>query len=163
MPPGDKILYFTAGGRRFALPVAAISEIREAGEVTSVPGAPGVIAGLIDMRGRVLTLMDLAAIFGFESDPAAGRLAVQLAEPLEHLALLVPAAVQELRTETVAGAPETDAAAGEDASGTDGADGRPTLGREIVLPDGAPALLLDIHALAAHCTRRVRERFRVAV
>jgi len=161
MPPEESLLHFEAGGRRFALPVTAIAEIREAGTVTPVPGTPAEIAGLIDMRGRIVTLMDLAAIFGLEAGLAPDRLAIQLAEPHGHLALLVPAAIQDLRTDSghgrdPGGAPGDREPADPDAS-------RPPLGRELLLVDGAPVFLLDLQALAARCTQSVRERFRVAV
>ncbi len=158
MDEGTTLLHFSAGSRRFALPVGGISEIREAGAITPVPGAPKAIAGIIDMRGRIVTLMDLAAIFGLGTGSVAEPLAVQLADPYAHLALLVPAAIQDLRTETgTAPQPARDAAEAPAEACS------PALGREILLAGGAPALLLDLQALTDHCTARVRDRFRVTV
>ena len=157
-----KLLHFAAGDRRFALPVAAIAEIRELQSITPVPGTPEAIAGLADIRGRVVTLLDLGRIFGLEPDPRSALLAVQLAEPLTHLALLVPTIVQSVRTDAGAGAgwQEAPLPPSGEWGGTSGS--LQGLGREVILAGGEPVFLIDPAALIRHCVQRVRDRFRVS-
>lgn len=176
---GGRVLHFAIGARRFAVPVTGILEIREVPEPTVVPGSPSVVAGLVEIRGRIVTLVDLARVFGIQERTANGLLAVQFAEPLAHFGLLVADSAHNVETdpatedsgeEEVAegfeGArPPLDAAAAasdpDDEAWNAGEGGKP-LGREIMLSGARPALLLDPAALAEFCTRRVRARFRVA-
>src|SRR5262245_22939587 len=119
---------------------------------------PEAIAGLADMRGRIVTLLDLARIFGLATaGEAAGLLAVQFADPLSHLALLVPAPVHALRTDAGAGAGWSEAGAPEGASPESSA-----LGREVILAGGVPVFLIDPEALIQHSVKRVRDSFRIS-
>jgi len=175
---GGRVLHFAIGPRRFAVPVTGILEIREVGEPTAVPGAPPVVAGLVEIRGRIVTLVDLARVFGLELRNGPEKLAVQFAEPLAHLGLLVMDSAHNIETdpgeedtweESPEGAGErprpatsgADRAATGDEPGEAGEGGRP-LGREVVLSGARPALLLDPVALSEFCTRRVRARFLVS-
>ena len=50
------------GDRRLGLPVAVIDDIAEAGEIIPLPHAPRSILGVLSLRGRMLTVIDLAAL-----------------------------------------------------------------------------------------------------
>jgi chemotaxis signal transduction protein len=139
------------------LNIADIAEIKEVASVTTVPGAPDAIAGLTDLRGRIVTLVDLARLFALPGAAIGSRLAVQFSEPLSHLGLLVAASVHDVRTD-----------AAHDLSWGPPAPGGPNelveaepLGREIVLDGAHTAFLLDVNALAIECSTRVRGQFRV--
>lgn len=176
---GGRVLHFTIGARRFAVPVTGILEIREVPEPTVVPGSPPVVAGLVEIRGRIVTLVDLARVFGMDERTGHELLAVQFAEPLAHFGLLVADSAHNVETDPAAedgwDEESLDAGPGASRSGTSGArafdssedtwdasEAGVPLGREIVLSGARPALLLDPAALAEFCTRRVRARFRVA-
>lgn len=45
--------------------ILAIKEINRKVEYTAVPDAPGHIVGLLNMRGQVVTLIDLAGLMGY--------------------------------------------------------------------------------------------------
>jgi len=124
---GDgRVLHFPIGTRRFAVPVTGILEIREVAEPTPVPGSPSVVAGLVEIRGRIVTLIDLARIFGAEERAGVGLLAVQFAEPLAHLGLLVADSAHNVETDPAAGEEEFDETApapGADPAGTEPAFG----------------------------------------
>ncbi len=62
--------YVTLGVDRdvFAIPVAQVQEILDVGPVSRLPHAPAEIAGLIDVRGRSVAVIDLRAKLGL---PAA--------------------------------------------------------------------------------------------
>lgn len=60
-----------AGGLiSFAMPVSAVREVIRARAVTRVPGAPRVMSGLVNVRGMVVTVLDLAACLYEESEIA---------------------------------------------------------------------------------------------
>ncbi len=52
------------GGQRFAWALTVIREIVPARSVTRLPGAPTWVLGLLNLRGTVLTVIDLAARVG---------------------------------------------------------------------------------------------------
>jgi purine-binding chemotaxis protein CheW len=59
---------FTLTGEWYALPVDAVQEIIRVGEITRVPDAPSVVRGVVNLRGRVLPVVDLRVRLGL---PAA--------------------------------------------------------------------------------------------
>src|SRR5215208_5122775 len=57
-------LSFTISGTDYGLPILAVKEILQHEETTSVPGAPASIRGVINVRGQVVPVLDLAVKFG---------------------------------------------------------------------------------------------------
>jgi purine-binding chemotaxis protein CheW len=51
-------LTFALGEEKFAIPVDHVQEVVEFGQVTKVPNAPDYMLGIINLRGRVLPLLD---------------------------------------------------------------------------------------------------------
>lgn len=61
-----QVLTFDMRGETFAIEAAVVREILDRAPETAVPGAPTMVAGLINFRGRVIPLADLHMAFGFE-------------------------------------------------------------------------------------------------
>ena len=57
-------LTFMLGGEAFAIGIMAVKEIIEFSGITEVPMMPECIRGVINLRGAVVPVMDLAARFG---------------------------------------------------------------------------------------------------
>jgi purine-binding chemotaxis protein CheW len=57
-------LTFMLGSESFGIGIMAVKEIIEFGSVTDVPMMPASIRGVINLRGAVVPVMDLAARFG---------------------------------------------------------------------------------------------------
>ena len=57
-------LSFRVRQARYALPIELVREIIEYGQITSVPMMPPCIHGVINLRGNVVPVLDLAARFG---------------------------------------------------------------------------------------------------
>lgn len=55
---------FTLAGTEYALPVAAVLQMESFSGATLVPGAPGYVAGIVTVRGRVVPVVDLRVRFG---------------------------------------------------------------------------------------------------
>jgi len=60
---------FRVGQQSYALPIAAVREIVRPPEITAVPQAPEHVAGVMNLRGRILPVVDLRKRFG---QPVAG-------------------------------------------------------------------------------------------
>lgn len=66
-------LTFLLGGEMFAIEILNIKEIIEYGNLTTVPMMPEFIRGVINLRGRVVPVIDLQARFGRQSTEAGKR------------------------------------------------------------------------------------------
>lgn len=61
------------GGQTVGLPVKQVSQILEGRTLSPVPGAPYGIAGVFNLRGRVVTAIDLRARLGLSPTPRDHR------------------------------------------------------------------------------------------
>lgn len=77
---GAQFLTFSAAGATYALGIAAIKEIIEFGHITAVPLMPPFIRGIINLRGAVLPVIDLAARLGFDCATPDRRTCVVVVE-----------------------------------------------------------------------------------
>lgn len=59
-----QIVGFRIGRETFGLPIASVREIVRVPEITSVPNAPDFIEGVINLRGRIIPVVDLRKRFG---------------------------------------------------------------------------------------------------
>lgn len=90
--PRDRYVVFRAAGRRFALPLAEVREVVVPPPTfVRVPRSPPAVRGAMNLRGRVVTAVDLSRLWGRGDEllaPATGRLVV-LAGPVRDLGILV--------------------------------------------------------------------------
>jgi purine-binding chemotaxis protein CheW len=59
-----QLVGFRIGRETFALPIATVREIIRVPEITSVPDAPPYVEGVINLRGRIIPVVDLRKRFG---------------------------------------------------------------------------------------------------
>ena len=59
-----ELITFEVAGQLFGLDIAAIREIRAWSPVTKMPGVPHYVAGVANLRGSILPVIDLAARLG---------------------------------------------------------------------------------------------------
>lgn len=58
-----ELVIFRLNGQRYALPLPAVERVIQAVEVTSLPGAPAVVLGVINVAGRVLPVFNIRRRF----------------------------------------------------------------------------------------------------
>ncbi len=58
----SRLLRFGLGGEQYAFDVTYVDEIVEKQEITRMPTTPPAVAGLVDLRGRVTTVLDPAKV-----------------------------------------------------------------------------------------------------
>lgn len=73
-------LTFTLDGELFGVRILAVKEIIEYGGVTPVPMMPATIRGVINLRGAVVPVMDLAARFGRPAGEVGRRSCIVIVE-----------------------------------------------------------------------------------
>ena len=59
-----QIVGFRIGRETFGLPIALVREIVRVPEITCVPNAPDYIEGVVNLRGRIIPVVDLRKRFG---------------------------------------------------------------------------------------------------
>lgn len=63
---------FRVGNASYAVAAADVLHLESFESATPVPGAPAFVAGLVQVRGRVVPVVDLRARFGLPPDPDPG-------------------------------------------------------------------------------------------
>lgn len=58
------MLVFALADRRFGLPLEAVREVLRAVWISPLPGAPAMVEGVFDLRGRAVPVLDLRARLG---------------------------------------------------------------------------------------------------
>ena len=74
------LVVFELDGREFALPIEDISEILQMVLVTPVPEVPPWVAGVVNLRGRVIPVIDLRTRLGIEPRPPRLNTPILIAE-----------------------------------------------------------------------------------
>ncbi|MBL8400387.1 MULTISPECIES: chemotaxis protein CheW [Candidatus Accumulibacter] len=79
----QQYLTFLLGGEMFAVGILNVKEIIEYGNVTEIPMMPAFIRGVINLRGAVVPVIDLAARFGGAQSTAGKRSCIVIVEVSE--------------------------------------------------------------------------------
>jgi len=79
----NQFLTFHLAGDEYAVPVLKVTEIIECATLTKVPGTPSWIRGVLNLRGSVAPVIDLAVKFGLAPTTVTRRTCVVMVE-MEH-------------------------------------------------------------------------------
>lgn len=73
----EKVIVFSVGGQDYCIPVLSVREIRSYEEPTKLPFAAHYVKGAFNLRGVILTIVDLAALLGLTpEDQATTRIVI---------------------------------------------------------------------------------------
>jgi purine-binding chemotaxis protein CheW len=93
-----QIVGFRIGRETFGLPISIVREIVRVPEITSVPNAPDYIEGVINLRGRIIPIVDLRKRFGEKSfEPNKKNRVVVVEIETRAIGLIVNSASEVLR------------------------------------------------------------------
>lgn len=94
----SELVTATIGGQLFGLPILQVQDVFAVTRLTRVPLAPPEIAGLLNLRGRVVTLIDLRRRFGFDTVAGGGQqMAVGIESKGESYGLLIDSIGEVMR------------------------------------------------------------------
>ena len=65
-PRSQMFLTFMLGGESYGLAITAVTEIIGFQQITPVPDVPHYVRGIINLRGKVIPVMDVRARFGMD-------------------------------------------------------------------------------------------------
>ena len=158
--PAARLLMFGVHERIYACEIGDVREIIPFRRITRLPGAPTFVLGLLNLRGSVVTVLDLGVRLGGDPvDRAAGSIVL-----VESGTRLVGLAVSELRdVQPIGEAVMQDALRGADggivrgivhllADAAPAADADPADGTATSVRDdrGAVVVLLDVRSIIEH-------------
>ena len=75
-----KYLTFALGNEEYGLPVLKVREIIKVMDITQVPQVPDHVRGVINLRGKVIPVVDLRLKFGFPSQDYTERTCIIVVE-----------------------------------------------------------------------------------
>lgn len=87
----------TIGGQLFGLPIQRVQDVFTPEHVTRVPLAPPEIAGVLNLRGRIVTLIDMRGRLGLEHSATDTVMAVGVESGGESYGLLIDAVGEVLK------------------------------------------------------------------
>jgi purine-binding chemotaxis protein CheW len=92
------IVGFRIGRETFGVPIAMVHEIVRVPEITAVPEAPDYVEGVINLRGKIVPVVDLRKRFG-EAEISSTRKNRILVAEVEHkmVGLIVDAASEVIK------------------------------------------------------------------
>lgn len=131
-------MLFRLGDRLYGIDLDAVREILPVRRATRVPGAPAYVAGLINVRGTIVTVLDLGSRLDGNSSlaPDGSVILVEHRQKLVGIAVAEVNDVMMLPAESIERTTERD---GDDASIVG-------LGRM----DDKVVIILDIHSIITH-------------
>lgn len=109
----NQYLSFLLGNEPFAIAVIEIIEIIEYNNLTIVPTAPPKYCGVVNLRGKIIPIIDLTKVFGIKQSEITKRTCIIMMEIIlddekTTIGCLVDKVliVQEILEESIEGAPE---------------------------------------------------------
>ena len=89
---------FTTAGQIFGLPIERVQEVFKPAHITRVPLASSQIAGVLNLRGRIVTAIDMRSRLDLHvEDESQARMAIGIESRAESFGLLVDALGEVLK------------------------------------------------------------------
>ena len=95
-----ELIAFRIGSQEFCVDIQAVREIRGWTPATPLPHSPGFVRGVINLRGAVLPVVDLAARLGLRSTEPTARHVIIVSRIGKQLVGLLVDAVSDILTVT---------------------------------------------------------------
>jgi len=91
-----QVVGFRVGKEHFGVPIELVHEIVRIMEITSVPDAPDFIEGVINLRGKIIPVIDLRKRFGETKITSGKKNRILVAEIMDKIVGLVVDAASEV-------------------------------------------------------------------
>jgi len=98
---GGKFLTFTLGREEYGLPVLKVREIIKMMDITHVPQVAAHVLGVINLRGKVIPVIDLRRKFGFQAQDPTERTCIIVADVVLTSATVLMGVVVDTVSEVV--------------------------------------------------------------
>lgn len=99
-PQTRELIAFRLGSQEFCVDIMSVRDLRGWTPATSLPHAPGYVRGVINLRGSVLPIVDLAVRLGFPASEPTARHVIIVAQVGDKVLGLLVDAVSDILTVT---------------------------------------------------------------
>ena len=87
---------FTVAGAEYALPAADVLHLESFATATKVPGSPTHVVGIVQVRGRVVPVIDLRRRFGLDPHQVTGNSRVVVVQAQGRIIALLADSAREV-------------------------------------------------------------------
>jgi len=91
-----QVVGFQVGRETYGIPIASLHEIVRVPEITAVPDAPAYMEGVINLRGKIVSVLDLRKRFGKTAGAFHRRSRILVVEHKGRLAGMIVDAASEV-------------------------------------------------------------------
>lgn len=91
-----QVVGFQVGRETYGVPITALHEIVRVPEITAVPDAPDFVEGVINLRGKIVSVVDLRKRFGKPEEGINRRSRILVVEHKGRLAGMIVDAASEV-------------------------------------------------------------------
>ena len=92
-----QLVGFRVGQQSYALPIESVREIVRPPEITAVPQSPAHVAGVMNLRGRILPVIDLRKRFSMPAETSSKNRVLVTSEEGKFVGFLVDSASEVLK------------------------------------------------------------------
>ena len=113
----NKYLMFNLGKEEYCIDIKRITAIEELPQITTIPGMPNFVKGVINLRGKVIPAVDLRLRFGIEEKEYDDRTCIVIVSVNEStIGLIVDIVleVHEIRKDDIGDPPSFKNASGKE-------------------------------------------------
>jgi len=97
---GEEVLHlvtFRLGDEEYGVDIRKVREINRMMEITPVPNAPGHVEGVVNLRGKIIAVLNPRVMFGMPGRGTDGRSRIVVVDTAPPAGLLVDAVSEVLR------------------------------------------------------------------
>lgn len=139
----EKYLTFYIDGQLYSVPTSQVVEIIRMQPITFMPNTTGYVKGVINLRGKVVPVIDMRLRFKKEERPYDTRTSIVIVEDGEMTVGLIVDTVKDVRDVSIDQINKSPKSKGQNSSGKNFVCGIMTL-------DGESAMLLDTTKVLTH-------------
>jgi purine-binding chemotaxis protein CheW len=92
-----QLVTFKLGNEEYATDILKVQEINRMVNVTTVPNTPSYVEGVINLRGKVIPVIDLRKKFGLEAKAADAQSRIMVVDVGKTVGLIVDSVSEVLR------------------------------------------------------------------
>lgn len=90
----EQMVLFTLGQEEYGLPIGKVKEIVPYRGATKLPQTPAYMDGIIELRGTIIPVIDLAQKLGLQTTEAVPRIGMIVEAPEGEVGILVDAVTE---------------------------------------------------------------------
>ena len=80
-----RALVFSLGGENYSFDISQIKEVVRLKQITKVPNVPGFIVGIMNLRGEIISILDIRSFFGLNNKEKTGDMRVIITDVTQEV------------------------------------------------------------------------------